>query len=333
RQHAPHEAGSQRPLHRPGVVRPRTGSCQGHTGRSSGGRARVRRGVKKSLGRRGALADDAAVIPSAPSTVLTGAASGLGRAFALELAARRARVFLTDIDEAGLAETAREAERLGATVRTARGDVARREDWERIHGEATGWLGPVDLLINNAGVAVGGPIGEIPLEDWEWITRINQWGPIYGCHYFLPAMRQRGRGHVLNVASIAAFACAGDMGPYNVTKAAVVALTETLAGELAGTGVGATVLCPFFFTTNIAKNARSSSSTVTPTGLEKIMKRTPVQAADVARLALEACARDRLYVFPHNEAKGIAAFKRLVPEIFLRRMGPFAAKSARRVRL
>ncbi len=271
------------------------------------------------------------MIPSAPSTVLTGAASGLGRAFAHELAARRARLFLTDIDPDGLAETAREAERLGAFVRTARCDVASREDVERVHREATTWMNDgVDLLINNAGVAAGGAIGEVPLEDWSWITGINQWGPIYGCHYFLPDMRRRGRGHVLNVASIAAFACAGEMGPYNVTKAAVVALTETLAGELTGTGVSASVLCPFFFTTNIAKNARSASKTVTPGALEKIMKRTPVQAADVARLALEACARDQLYIFPHNEAKGIAAFKRLIPETFLRRMGPYAARRTRR---
>jgi short-subunit dehydrogenase len=90
------------------------------------------------------------------------------------------------------------------------------------------------------------------------------------------------------------------------------------------------VLCPFFFSTNIAKNARSSSQTVSPATIEKIMKRTPVQAADVARLALAACDKGQLYVFPHREAKAIAALKRLMPETMLRRVGPRAARMAPR---
>ena len=130
-------------------------------------------------------------------------------------------------------------------------------------------------------------------------------------------------------ASIAAFACAGEMGPYNVTKAAVVALTETIAGEVSGTGVGASVLCPFFFSTNIARSARSSSTAGTPETVERIMKRTEVQAREVAKIALEACDAGRLYVFPHREAKTIAALKRFLPETFLRRLGPLVAKVAR----
>jgi short-subunit dehydrogenase len=248
---------------------------------------------------------------------------------ALELAARGSRIFLADVDEAGLTETAKLVQERGGTARTLRCDVSKLDDMKRLHDEAIGWLGDVDLLVNNAGVAVGGAVGEIPVQDWEWITGINQWGPIYGCHLFVPDMRRRGRGHVLNVASIAAFACAGEMGPYNVTKAAVVALSETLAGELAGTGVGVSVLCPFFFSTNIAKNARSASTSVTPATIEKIMKRTPVQASEVARIALKACERGQLYVFPHKEAKAIAALKRFVPETFLRKLGPRVSKVAR----
>jgi short-subunit dehydrogenase len=266
------------------------------------------------------------VIPQRPSCVLTGAASGLGRAFAFELARRSARLLLADIDEAGLAETAREVEKLGGEAKTLRCDVSKIDDVRTLHAEAASWLEGVDLLINNAGVAVGGAVGEIPLDDWAWITGINQWGVIYGCHLFLPDMKKRGRGHVLNVASIAAFACGAQMGPYNVTKAAVVALSETLAGELAGTGVGVSVLCPFFFTTNIAKNARSASTSASPEMVEKIMSKTRVQADEVARRALAACDRNRLYVFPHREAKAIAALKRAAPETFLRKLGPQAAK-------
>ncbi len=269
------------------------------------------------------------MLSSTPSCVLTGAASGLGRAFATELAARSRRMLLADIDEVGLAETARLVEARGGTATTLRCDVSNIEDMKRLHAEATASLGDVDLLVNNAGVAVGGAVGDISLEDWAWITGINQWGVIYGCHLFLPAMRKRGRGHVLNVASIAAFACAADMGPYNVTKAAVVALSETLAGELVGTEVGVTVLCPFFFQTNIAKSARSASARVAPDAVERVMKRTPVQADEVARRALAACERGDLYAFPHAEAKVIAALKRAAPTMFLRRINPAVAKRAR----
>jgi len=261
-----------------------------------------------------------------PTCVVTGAASGLGRALASQLAGRSGRILLADIDEAGLAETAKLVEQRGGTAKTLRCDVSKIEDVRRLHAEATAWLGDVDLLVNNAGVGAGGAVGEVPLEDWAWITGINQWGVIYGCHLFVPAMKKRGRGHVLNVASIAAFACAAEMGPYNVTKAAVVALSETLAGEFAGTDVGVSVLCPFFFTTNIAKSSRSASARVASDAIEQLMKKTSVQADEVAKRALAACDRGDLYVFPHREAKAIVALKRLIPSTFLRKIGPAAAK-------
>jgi short-subunit dehydrogenase len=266
------------------------------------------------------------MLPRQPSCVLTGAASGLGRAFALELASRSSRILLSDIDEAGLAETARLVEQRGGTAKTLPCDVAKIEDMRRLHTEATSWLGDVDLLINNAGVAVGGSVGEVPLADWSWIVGINQWGPIYGCHLFVPGMKKRGSGHVLNVASIAAFACGGQMGPYNVTKAAVVALSETLAGELAGTGVGVTVLCPYFFKTNIARSSRSTGAAVGTDAVERLMEKSAVQASEVARLALTACERGKLYVFPHKEAKALVTLKRVLPETMLKRIGPAATK-------
>jgi NAD(P)-dependent dehydrogenase (short-subunit alcohol dehydrogenase family) len=270
------------------------------------------------------------MIPDRPRVVLTGAGGGLGRAFAERLAARGASLLLSDIDSAGLEETARLVKAGGGTPHTMTCDVAKASDVEAMHGRATQLLGGVDLLINNAGVAVGGAVGTVPLQDWDWIMGINLWGVIYGCHYFLPEMRARGAGHVLNVASIAAFACAGEMGPYNVTKAGVVAMTETLAGELVGTNVGATVLCPFFFKTNIAKSARSASPNVSPSQIEKIMGRTKVQAAEVAERALKACNRGELYCFPHTEAKVIAALKRSAPETLLKQLAPRLAKSVPR---
>jgi short-subunit dehydrogenase len=266
------------------------------------------------------------MIPDRPRVVLTGAGGGLGRAFAERLAMRGASLLLSDIDSAGLDETARLVKAGGGTPHTMTCDVAKASEVEAMHRRATEVLGGVDLVINNAGVAVGGPVGEVPLSDWDWIMGINLWGVIYGCHYFLPEMRARGTGHILNVASIAAFACAGEMGPYNVTKAAVVAMSETLAGELTG-DLGVTVLCPFFFKTNIAKSARSCSPNVSPGQIEKIMGRTKVQASEVAERALVACNRGDLYCFPHTEAKVIAALKRSAPETMLKRLAPRFAKS------
>lgn len=266
------------------------------------------------------------MLPKQPRAVITGAGGGLGRALALRLAERSAQLLLSDIDAAGLEETQRLAEAGGATkVQAVACDVSKPAEVEQLSQTARSTLGDVDLLINNAGVAVGGAVGSIPLSDWEWIVGINLWGVIYGCHYFLPAMKQRNAGHVLNVASIAAFASAAEMAPYNVTKAGVVALSETLASELASTKVGVTVLCPFFFTTNIAKNARTSAAVKTET-IEKVMSRSNVQAADVAKLALAACDKRKLYAFPHREAKTIALIKRTAPATLHQSLAPWMSK-------
>jgi NAD(P)-dependent dehydrogenase (short-subunit alcohol dehydrogenase family) len=257
------------------------------------------------------------MLPQRPKVVITGASSGLGRAFALRLAARGAHLVLADIDATGLEETRLLAEHDGAKAITVRCDVAKPAEVEALRDAALAELGPVDLLINNAGVAVGGAVGEIPLADWDWIMGINLWGVIYGCHYFLPAMKERKRGHILNVASIAGFAQGPDMAPYNVTKAGVIALTETLAAELGPYSVGATVLCPYFFKTNIAKSSRSHTQVKDVTGkIEKLMEQTRVQASDVAERAIVACDKGELYAFPHAQAKVIAAAKRSMPSLF-----------------
>lgn len=266
------------------------------------------------------------MLPKQPRAVITGAGGGLGRALALRIAERGGQLLLSDIDLPGVEETQRLAEAGGASkVHVLACDVAKAPEVEKLAQIARAELGEVDLLINNAGVAVGGAVGSVPLTDWEWIMGINLWGVIYGCHYFLPAMKERNSGHVLNVASIAAFANAAEMAPYNVSKAAVVALSETLASELASTKVGVTVLCPFFFTTNIAKSARTTAS-VKASSIEKVMSRTSVQAADVARLALAACDKRKLYAFPHREAKTIALLKRTAPATLHQSLGPWMAK-------
>lgn len=268
------------------------------------------------------------MLPIQPRAVVTGAASGLGRALALQLADRRARLVLSDLDEDALDETVRLVEARGGTANARRCDVADAAAMEDFARAAQDTLGAVDLVVNNAGVAVGGAVGEIPLADWEWIVGVNLRGVVHGCHFFLPAMKRRGAGHILNVASIAGFASAPMMGPYNATKAAVIALSETLAAELQGTGVGCTVLCPYFFRTNIAASARNSSEQVSTDFIHKLMDRTRVQAEDVARLALKGCDDGDLYVFPHLKAKVIQAVKRALPDAL---HGPLTARLLQRL--
>lgn len=263
-----------------------------------------------------------------PRSVVTGASGGLGRAFAVELAAKGASILLADINQVGLDETAKLVERAGGRAFTALCDVAQKEQVEALERRAHEVLDGVDLLINNAGVAVGGPVGEVPLSDWEWLMGINLWGVIYGCHFFLPRMKRAGSGHIINVASIAGVASAAAMAPYNVSKAGVISLSETLAGEFVGTELGVTVLCPYFFKTNIAQAARSTLSGGAQM-VEKLMARSKVQAPQVAQLALAAAARGDLYAFPHPESKAIAFMKRSAPELMLKKLGPWLASRSR----
>ena len=253
--------------------------------------------------------------PERPRAVITGAASGFGRAVALRLASRRGRLVLGDIDEAGLDETATLVREAGGEVRTARCDVRVPDEVEALAVLADEAFGGTDVLVNNAGVAVAGPVGDVTLEDWRWQIDINLWGVIYGCHFFVPRMREAGRGYILNVASSAGLLCVPEMGPYNVTKAGVVALSETLYGELSGSGVRVSALCPTFFRTNIHKNARSSK----PENQEqaaKLVTNAKWSAEQIADVALAALEVGELYVVPQTDGKVLWRAKRMLGQRF-----------------
>jgi NAD(P)-dependent dehydrogenase (short-subunit alcohol dehydrogenase family) len=256
-----------------------------------------------------------------PRAVVTGAGSGLGRAFCLELARRNARIVCADIDEASAKKTASEVN--GVAVRC---DVSKVEEVEALAAEAERAIGGVDLVINNAGVAVGGLVGVVPLDNWRWIMGINLWGVIYGCHVFTPRLRKLGHGHIINVASAAGLLAPPGMAPYNVTKAAVVALSETLCAELKGSGVGVTVLCPTFFRTNIAQSSRAIDDKQRAL-VERMSDRAKIQADDVARLALDSARRDELYALPHADGRWMWRLKRCAPNSFV----SFTAKVASKI--
>jgi NAD(P)-dependent dehydrogenase (short-subunit alcohol dehydrogenase family) len=254
--------------------------------------------------------------------VITGASSGLGRALAGELAARRAKILMADIDEEGAKETARLVEKAGGEASFTRCDVSRVDEVMALADKAYEVLGYVDLLVNNAGVAVGGPVGQVPIDDWAWVMGINLWGVIYGCHAFIPRLKEQGGGAILNVASAAGLMSHPMLGPYNVTKAGVVALSETLFGELAPNRISVTVLCPTFFKTNIAKSGRTHGEGSRPEIAEKLMARAAIQAEGVARAALAAVDAGQLYAVPHPDGRWVWRLKRASPELFYAKVLP-----------
>ncbi|MEU4312054.1 SDR family NAD(P)-dependent oxidoreductase [Nocardia sp. NPDC024068] len=246
--------------------------------------------------------------------VVTGAGSGIGRALALELAARGGQVVCADIDEARAAETVAAIDRAHpGTAYAFRCDVARREDVEILARFADSVFdGPVTLVINNAGVGIGGHrVGEIGFADWEWALGINLWGVVHGCEIFAPRLRAAGRGGIINVASAAGFAAAPSMAVYNTSKAGVLALSETLAAEFSGTDIAVTVLCPTFVRTNVARDGRITSGSRTLA--DTLMRWTGFSPERVARITLDAHDRRRLHVLPQPDAQLIWLLKRTFP--------------------
>ena len=255
------------------------------------------------------------------AAVITGAGSGIGAAFAVELAKRGGRVVCSDIDENAARTTADAIIGDGGSALAVRCDVTQIDEVQRLATEAQAWFdGPPTLVINNAGVGAGGtPIGETSLDDWSWVLGINLWGPIHGCHVFAPILRDAGFGGIINVASAAAFGAAPGMAAYNVSKAGVLSLSETLAAELSGTGVNVTVLCPTFVKTNIVESGRITDKSTQMAG--RLMRWTGFSPERVARTCLDTLDRGGLYCMPQPDARIGWGIKRFTPTVYTRAVG------------
>jgi NAD(P)-dependent dehydrogenase (short-subunit alcohol dehydrogenase family) len=263
--------------------------------------------------------------PSQPTAVVTGGGSGLGREVCLLLARQKANVLVADLNLERAEDTVRMVRELGGEAFAMKCDVAKPADVEALAIAADQRWGGTDLLVNNAGVAAGGAMGEISLEDWQWIVNINMWGMIYGCHYFVPRMKQRGRGWILNVASAAGLASLPEMASYNVTKAAIVALSETLFGELKKDGIAVTVLCPTFFKTNLMESMRSPTAK-SKNAAQAFFDRAKISAQEVARQGLAGLQKGKLYVIPQADGKAMWRLKRLNPQFYFEQVAKQLAK-------
>ncbi len=254
--------------------------------------------------------------------VVTGAGSGIGRSFALELARRGGEIVCADLDLDRATETVALIDKLA----TGKGhavqcDVSDRSAIELLAKQAQEiFAGAPTLVINNAGVGIGGkPVGDIGFEDWDWALGINLWGVVNGCEIFTPILREAGRGGIINVASAAGFAAAPSMAAYNVGKAGVMSLSETLAAELDGTDIAVTVLCPTFVKTNVFTDGRITPGSMSLS--QQLARWSGLSSDNVAVRTLDAHDGGRLYVVPQIDATIIWHLKRHFPALYVRGAG------------
>lgn len=248
------------------------------------------------------------------TAVVTGGASGIGRALALLFAREGANVVVADLDEAGMAETVAGVTRAGRRGLAVKTDVSRLADVQALADRAFADFGTVHVVCNNAGVALWGGLESVTHKDWEWAMGVNLWGVIHGVEAFVPRMvAGKQPGHVVNTASMAGLIASQGLGIYNTTKYAVVGLSETLQKDLRGYDIGVSVLCPMGVHTQIRQSERNR-----PTALRNATTEGDGRAVElighylppehVAERVLRAIYANRLYVITHEE--GLTPLKR-----------------------
>ena len=251
--------------------------------------------------------------------VITGGASGLGRAFADKAASLKMKLVLGDIRAEPLQQAVAELTSAGAEVVALAGDVSKPEYIEALAALATDSFGAVHCLFNNAGVGSGGLIWENTVKDWQWVLNVNLWGVIHGVRTFTPLMLAAARndpdyeGHIVSVSSIAGLIAPGLMGAYNVSKHAVVAHSESLYHDLAKVEprIAASVLCPGFTPTGISKSHISRPADMQNIGgptdsmikaqqmIERAVSAGRLTAVDVANITFDAIREKQFYILSH----------------------------------
>ncbi|MBH9304968.1 SDR family oxidoreductase [Pseudomonas aeruginosa] len=256
--------------------------------------------------------------------MITGAGSGLGREIALRWARDGWRLALADVNEAGLAESLKLVREVGGDGFTQRCDVRDYSQLTALAQSCEEKFGGIDVIVNNAGVASGGFFGELSLEDWDWQIAINLMGVVKGCKAFLPLL-ERSKGKIVNIASMAALMQGPAMSNYNVAKAGVVALSESLLVELALVEVGVHVVCPSFFQTNLLDSFRGPSPEMKHQD-GKLLESSPISAADIADYIHAEVAKGSFLILPHEQARMAWRIKQQNPQAIYDEMTARAGK-------
>lgn len=249
--------------------------------------------------------------------IITGAGSGIGRALAHEFAKKQWNIVIAEINDGRAKETADQVKTLGGKAIVVHCDVTKAADVDKVIETATNELGGVDIMINNAGVSAGGYMERISIEDWNWILDINLKSVIYGCRAVIPLFKKQQSGYIINVASYAGMACLPEMSSYNVAKAGVIALSETIRTELSLLGIGVSVVCPSFIKTNLMDQFRSPDARQRNLA-QGFFNKSIMSVEAVARCIIRSVSRNKMYILPQIDAKYMWWSKRHTPRLYLK---------------
>ena len=247
--------------------------------------------------------------------LITGAGSGLGAAMAAKLAQSGWNVMATDLDEARAGDTVENLP--GQGHRSYALNVTDETQWQALRNAIEANGRPLDLLINNAGVATGGMTGDTPLDDWRWVMEINLMGVVMGCHHFVDLFRRQRSGHIINVASWAGLAAAPGIASYGTAKSAVVSFSEMLRAELYNDGVEVSVLCPAFVKTNLTSTMRAPDQSYAKR-VNRWMENSGVSADDVAGVVMRAVEKPKFLLMTHTDTRWLYRLKRWFPGLYFR---------------
>jgi NAD(P)-dependent dehydrogenase (short-subunit alcohol dehydrogenase family) len=258
---------------------------------------------------------------------ITGAGSGLGLEIARALAEEGWTLGLFDRNLERLAIVEGDLSISGVAVLAYPGDVTHSDELTVAVNSFAGTHDGLDVMINNAGVAVSGSLMEVPLEDWRWAIDINLMGVIHGCRAAIPHLQRNGRGLLINVSSAAAFGSAPGMIPYNATKAAVLSVSESLMGELRETGTQVSVAMPTFFMSNLLDSFRGPMRARERT--LQLMNASGYSAQQAAIDVLQLASKGKCHIVLPRSARWLWMLKRWMPNVFLNRLVPLGAKYLR----
>ncbi|AIZ33634.1 SDR family oxidoreductase [Pseudomonas parafulva] len=256
--------------------------------------------------------------------MITGAGSGLGREIALRWAREGWRMALADVNEVGLRETLEQVRAAGGEGFVQRCDVRDYSQLTALAQACEAQFGGIDVIVNNAGVASGGFFAELSLEDWDWQIAVNLMGVVKGCKAFLPLL-ERSKGRIVNIASMAALMQGPGMSNYNVAKAGVLALSESLLVELRQVDVGVHVVCPSFFQTNLLDSFRGPNPGM-KAQVDKLLEGSPIRAAQIAEHIHAQVAAGEFLILPHEAGREAWRLKCAAPEKLYDEMASMAVK-------